>query len=348
MLSNRRERPIAVLAVAAALGLPALAMLLESPALSQKGGKATPSVQSIETPAPALGKVVSAPTGNTVFRAASSSGDVTKVSGNGYRVSSGNTRSLVTLTCTGMACENADADITISSIGSPTGRALPLTNFTVTPVTAVINNGPNGTNPLTFRIRPIGNGGTKSFYVGADFTIAGDESGSPTGEASAAFQVLVEFANPPTSGSGTGLATATVFRPITIALTSNLGFGAVSRPFAGSGTVNLDAATGTLSLTGQGVQLLPVIAAPARAGYTVNGEGGQVFSIYIPSTFQMAGPTSNLTVTTSNTSGGIQNLSGTLGSPGSYSFHVGGSFPITATTPVGVYSGTYGVLVQYN
>jgi hypothetical protein len=44
----------------------------------------------------------------------------------------------------------------------------------------------------------------------------------------------------------------------------------------------------------------------------------------------------------------VQTLSSSLGNGGSLAVAVGGSFPITASTPTGAYSGTFSVTVQYN
>lgn len=308
------------------------------------------TIQSLESPAPTLGNVVSAFTGDTVYTVSPSSGVVTKTSGTGYRLATGTTRVLVTVHCSQVgSCKNQNAYVQVGSIGSPTGRAGAVTNFTVHPVTAVLVGSPSGTNPMTFMIQPIGQDSTKSFYIGMDFPILGDNSGQPTGAASSSFYVATALANQTGNYDiDTGLATATVFRPITITMTSNLAFGAVSKPFAGNGLVSLDAATGEVTVSGQGVQEMPGIAAPASAAYTVNGEGGQAFSISVPPSFVMNGPGGTLTVTTTSTAGTIQSLSGALGSAGSFAFKVGGSFPITSATPTGAYSGTYNVVVNYN
>lgn len=319
-----------------------------SPSSSQILDNDRVGVQSIQTPAPALGNVVSAPAGTTVFTVSPSSGNVSRSSGNGYRVSGGTTRSLVSVFCGGPGyCDSTEATITVGSIGSPTARAGQLTNFTVSPVTAVITAAPTGTNPITFKIGPIGRNQTKSFYVGADFPILGDNSGQPTGAASSGFEVGVSLTPLPFSGSGTGLATATVFRPIVVSSTSNMSFGIVSRPLTGNGTVNLDAVTGVRTVTGNGAEGINS-PAPFRAAYTVSGEGGQVFSAALPSTFTMTGPGGEIVVTPTISAPGTQTLSSSLGSAGSYSFHVGGSFPMTSTTPLGSYSGTFAVIVQYN
>ena len=43
-----------------------------------------------------------------------------------------------------------------------------------------------------------------------------------------------------------------------------------------------------------------------------------------------------------------QTLSNALGSAGTFSFGVGGSFPVANTTPSGIYSGSFNVTVTYN
>ena len=71
-------------------------------------------------------------------------------------------------------------------------------------------------------------------------------------------------------------------------------------------------------------------------------------SISVPSTFTMTGGANAITVTTIPSLSGVQVLSGALGSAGSLSFDVGGSFPLTSGTPSQVYSGTFSVTVAYN
>jgi hypothetical protein len=318
---------------------PAILACTAAPAFSQ--------TISVTSPDPQLGNVVSAPTGDTIFRVSPSASTVTVAGGTGYRVSGGTTRAVVTVTCPNVgACNTKDVDVTISAIGSPTKRARALTNFTVSNGTATIKVPPgvSGTNPITFKLNPVGRSSTKYFYLGMDFPIAGDSSGLPTGVATSNFLINATAAS--VNISANGQAVATVFRPITIGLTSNLSFGTVSRPFAGTGTVSLDSATGERALTGQGVQ--GILAAPVRAAYLVSGEGGQVFSISVPPTFTMTGATDTLTVTTNNNAAGTQVLSGSLGSAGSRAFHVGGSFPLNSSTGLGTYSGSFAVTVQYN
>jgi hypothetical protein len=305
-------------------------------------------VESISPATPDLGNVVSAATGDTVFRVAASSGAVTRVSGNGTRLSSGSTRALVTISCSTGVCRNNIINVRIGSIGSPSGRAGQLTNFTVSPGTATIVTGPTGSNPIDFTIGPMGSAGTATFWVGADFPIRGNDVGAGTGSAASGFYVYVASGvSTPTSGSTSGLAIANVFRPIAVSVQSPLAFGRIVRPSSGSGTVSIAAATGARTVTGTGA-LGFGSPAPSRASYTVTGEGGQIFSLSFPVSFQMVGPGTPLTVSLTSTATGSQVLSAAAGSAGTFSFGMGGSFPISSTTASGSYQGTYSLTVQYN
>ena len=334
--NNRTKRPwqrtLASVATLAVLGL-----MVEAHAQT---------VQSITGSTPNLGNVVSAATGSTTFRVASGTGAVTKVSGNGVRLSTFSTRALVTLACNTNTCKDKPLTVRVGSVGSPTGRAQGLTNFNVTGVTAVIS-GVSGTNPVSFTVGGIPNPGTRTFYVGADFPIAGNDSPSATGNATSSFYVYVAVSpTVPTVGS-TGQAVASVFRPIALSGSTGLAFGRVVRPSTGTGTVTVNNSTGARTVTGTGALGLSS-PTPSRASYTVSGEGGQVFSITVPTSFQMTGPGPALTVSLTPTASGSQTLPSALGSAGTFPFGVGGSFPISSTTTPGAYSGSYSVTVQYN
>ncbi|HEX8570682.1 MAG TPA: DUF4402 domain-containing protein [Caulobacteraceae bacterium] len=308
----------------------------------------TYTVSSITANTPNLGNVVSATTGDTIFTITASTGAVTRASGTGVRVTTGTTRATVTVACGNFSsCTSTNVDVRVGSIGTPTGRGKALTNFNVGMGTATLVTAASGTNPISFRLGPIGRSSSKTFYVGANFPIAADNSGVATGAASSRFYVYVAPAGTtPTTGSTAGTAIATVYRPIAVSLGSNLAFGSIIRPLSGSGTVTVAAANGARTLSGAGALNIP---APARAVYNVTGEGGQAFSVAVPASFVMNRTGGgSLTVTTSTTATASQTLSAALGSAGSYSFGVGGSFPLTNTTQTGAYSGSFSVTVQYN
>lgn len=306
------------------------------------------TVQSISSAD--LGNVASGATGDTIFQLASPSGNVSKMSGNGARVSSGTARALVTVRCgTESNCGNKNAKITITRSGTLVKRARALSNFTasVSGATASIVTTPTTGNTITFELGPLGVNATKTFWVGFDYPIAGDDAGLLSGAASSGFTVTIARTNGQAPVSLAGVALATAFRPLNMTLTSNLAFGTVSRPRSGSGSVAINVATGARSVTGAGVQAL-ANPTPSRAGYTVSGEGGQTFSIAVPTSFAMTGPGGTITVTTSQSASGTQTLSGALGAAGGAAFNVGGSFPVTATTGLGTYTGTFLVTVQNN
>ncbi len=148
-------------------------------------------------------------------------------------------------------------------------------------------------------------------------------------------------------------STVTVFRPITLTKNTDLSFGTVVRPTAGSGVVSIAAADGARTLTGSGALLTTgqpnTQAAAGRATYTVNGEGGQTFSISVPANFNMtrSGGSETITVvlTPSSTTGSLSNA---LGASGSANFGVGGQIPIDSSTAGGAYSGSFTTTVAYN
>lgn len=306
------------------------------------------TVQSISTVD--LGNVASGATGDTTFQLASPNGNVSKMNGTGARVSTGTARALVTVRCgTESLCGNKNAKITIARSGTLLKRARALSNFTVSAsgATASIVTTPTTGNTISFELGPIGTNATKTFWVGFDYPIAGEDSGLLSGAASSGFTVTISRTNNQAPISLASVALATAFRPLNMTLTSNLAFGTVSRPRTGSGSVTIDAATGGRSVTGAGVQAL-ASPTPSRAGYTVSGEGGQTFSIAVPTSFAMTGPGGTITVTTSQSLSGIQTLTGALGVAGGAAFNVGGSFPVSATTGLGSYTGTFLVTVQNN
>jgi hypothetical protein len=142
--------------------------------------------------------------------------------------------------------------------------------------------------------------------------------------------------------------TTRVIQPITLTKNTDLGFGSVVKPNAGTNTVEINASTGSRTVTGGGDAALAP-SASGRATYTVAGEGGQTFSISTPVTFDMTktGGSDTITVTLSQ-SAATGTISGALGNTGSATFGVGGSFPVAASTASGNYTGTFDVTVAYN
>jgi hypothetical protein len=327
------------------------ALALSAPALAQGqngGGGQNATISATITTVPALGNVVSAGHGDTVFTIDPSTGLVTRSSGTGVRLTSGTTRAMVTVTCnaSGNQCNQAAVNVKIGPAGSPTSRARTLTNFTVEMGSAVLAVAPTTGSTITFQLSSIGSGSSGTFYVGFDYPIAGNDSGLSSGAASSGFYVEVAGApTTPTSGP-TATVPATVFRPISLTNPVGLQFGTIVRPASGAGSVDIDATTGARTIAGGAVGLAS--PTPANATYTVTGEGGQMVSLSIPPSFVMTTPGGTATVTLTSTATGSQTLSSTLGSGGSFGFSIGGSMPVASTARDGAYSGTFTVSVQYN
>jgi hypothetical protein len=297
-----------------------------------------------------LGQVAAGATGDTVFRVDPATGGVTVQSGSGRRISPGGVRSLVTVTCrpdrgVDPVCQNNNVQIRIGTIGGVTGRARALSAFTVAMGTATIVGPPAGTNPLAFQIGPVGDNTPKTFYVGADFPMAGDDSGLPSGAGENMFYANIVNPNGIVLGGDTDKGLLTAFRALAVAKTADLSFGRIQRPTTGASTVDLDAVTGVRTVGGTGLGY--ATPTPVRAAFTISGEGGQQVSLSIPSVLSLTGPGA-ISVDITDTAPAAPVLTGGLGQAGSYAFSVGGSFTLSPTTPTGAYSGVLTVTVDYN
>lgn len=297
-----------------------------------------------------LGNVAAAASGSTVFRVDPGTGIVTKVSGNGARISTASTRSLITIACGNQnACNTDTPKLVIAQTGTPTNRANAATNFTLstTGATGTINTAPGTGNTITATLGPIGKNLSKTIYAGMDATYSGDNSVAATGSANTSFAVTVTNKSGAGAVSSSGVVTAKVFRTLTISIGTPLAFGRVSRPRTGTGTVSLSAGGAAVAVTGDGTAAIanPV---PTSAILSASGEGGQALTITVPATFTMANGASTITVTTDAINAGAQVLDGSAGSAGTKVVTVGGSFPLTSATTLGAYSGTFVVTFQYN
>lgn len=298
-----------------------------------------------------LGQIAAGASGPTRFQVDPASGSLNKLSGAGARLSGGSGRVLVTVTCTQQAaCNKKNPSLTITANGAPTKRFAALENLTVSTVggTALIVSPPSTTgSTIAFSLEPIVRNATATFYVGYDLIVYGDDSGLPTGGSTAGLSVTIakENGQDPTTRSST--VSGTVFRTLTTSVGANLAFGLVSRPRQGTGSVSLSPGQPAVVTTGDGV-VAPSPASPHPATINVTGEGGQTLSVSVPGTFDMVGPSGSITVSTIPSLSGSTVLPGSLGSAGSASVEVGGSFPLTASTPTGTYSGSFPVVFQYN
>lgn len=295
----------------------------------------------------ALGNVASAANGTTIFRV-DPSGTVTRESGAGSRVSQTSTRSTVTIRCSTPNSSNKACDTTSITLkiapGASTKRLDPLKRFAVSSMTgttgATIPSPPVPADTITFTVDPIGRNTNKSFYVGADFHVRGDESGLDTGSADASFLVSIE--SPSSTSTGTGINTATVYRSLSVQKNSDLNFGSILPPASGTTTISMAADSNTLS---RGTAM--AYGTATRASFGITGEPGRIISITVsPASFNMTrvGGTETIPVTTTRSTAGTV----TLDTAGAGSFGVGGSFPVSSTTVKGSYTGSFSVTFQYN
>lgn len=320
-----------------------IAFIWALPALAQ-----TFTVPTIGTSG--MGNVAAAASGQTIFRADAATSTITKLSGNGVDMAASTMRSLVTVGCGDQKqCNSADALVTITTTGSATGRAAALQNFTVSTsgATATIVLAPGTGSSITFRIGPVGRNSTKTFWVGYDLPINGDDTAGATGNAASSFVVTASRIDGTLASSLSGSATATVFRAISITNTANLAFGRVTLPRSGLATVSLAPATGLVTVTGTGI-IAFASPTPSAAAFSVRGEGAQAITVSVPGSFTLTGPAGTLTVTTIPSVSGTQTLSGTLGAAGALTVNVGGSFELSTSTASGTYTGTISVTAQYN
>lgn len=295
----------------------------------------------------AMGDVVSAPTGTSTFRAASSSGAVTRQSGNAVRISAGSVNSVITIRCTGSnLCSSANVYVTLALAGTPSGRLDDIPSVNLTNGTATITSAYSAGSYIVINLNPIPRNTARTFLLGYDIPVLGNDSGQPSGNSVTSFLITASRPSGFGSGSLVGNITAKVIRPINIAKTADLQFGRVTRPTTGTGSLSLTP-DGVASVTGTNVIRFPSPTATAAA-FTVTGEGGQAVTVSVPSSVTMIGSAGSVVATTDATGDGSQVLSGALGSAGSLQVKVGGTIPLSGSTAIGTLSGTLVVTVQYN
>lgn len=299
-----------------------------------------------------LQSVATGVTGDTVLRIDPSTGSVIVQSGAGRRLSSPSARAQASVNCKAARADDTDCAtktvaIRLGTIGALTGRARALTNFTVAMGTATLAVPPSGTNPLSFQLAPLGDNSPKTFFIGADFPVAGDDSGLPSGNGENSFYAYVVNASGLQLAGDTDKGKVKAFRALAVAKTADLSFGRIQIPTSGSSKITLNDSSGARTVTGNGFAY--PTPAPTRGAFTVSGEGGQQFSLTIPATLTLtrSGP-GTIAVDITDTAPNAPSLSGGLGAAGAYSFTIGGSFTITPTTSTGAYSGVLSVSIDYN
>lgn len=310
-----------------------------------------------------LGQVIAGASGPTTFRIDPQSGQLNIVGGAGRRLSNALVRVTVAVNCRDdkdkpdggdgdqgggnnkIKCGKDKVRVVIAPAGAPTARALALTRFTVSMSSASLAGGVSVGPSTSFLLNPIGENQTKSFYLGADFPVAGDDAGLPSGTGSSPYVVYLtdESGGPLGQAAGVGLVTA--YRSLAITKTADLRFGVVARPRSGSGTVTINPVSGARTVSGGVAEMPGEPFGPAR--FMITGEGGQAFSVSVPGNIQLSGPT-NLNVQPTTNLPASPVLPGAVGAPGAFELRVGGSFPVANGSLIGVYSGNWTVTVDYN
>jgi hypothetical protein len=323
-----------------AIFLGSLSLLAATPSLAGPNGTLT-----FTSTGPSIGNIADgmAGSGTTTFTI-SSAGSVSQAGGGSVRVTSGTASNSLLFTCTVKICSTFV--VQIAATGSPTGRMGPVTNFTATagsPAPTSFSTTGSGTSNLTITLSvPVGQAAVN---IGMEVPVLDNSSASSSGNASSSFAVTSV-----TTGftGGTGSATAVIQRPIGLVKASDLVFGKLVKPSssAGNGTATIDSATGLRGVTG--TIAVDASSSSSRAAYTVSGEGATTFSISVPTSVNLTSGGNTLVATLTPSATGSQTLLGSLGSGGTFSLGVGGSIPVTNTTPSGSYVGSFVVTATYN
>lgn len=288
---------------------------------------------------PDIGNVIPGNSGTTNFSFASATGNVTQSGGSAMRKSTGQTRAQIRLDCVGTSTECAKVIyVTVGSIGTPTGRAGSLSNFNVSASSGTIGNTSGSTNPRTFRITPV-NGSTRAtFYLGARMPIGPTGTSGPA--TSGFFVNAGPAANPVNGVQGAALANA--LPGISVSGTP-LNFGYIVRPSSGTKQVKIDPVLNQRTVGG--------VVTPgtfSRATFTVSGENGLAITVNsTPTTMNMSrsgGGSLSVTLLRSP----LPTHIGTIGSPGTATFYIGGQFDVRSNTRTGTYTGSYNTTVSYN
>lgn len=306
------------------------------------------TVSAITNNTPAFGNVAAASSGATQFEI-STAGAVTVVSGSGANLISGTkSAATVTIRCSGSGstCVTATAIARVFPLTTVAGRAQPVANFSVASGTAMIGSityQPDGS--ISFPVTGFATGtSTRTFRIGLQLSVLGDDISTATSGTAAWGVGVANSPSIPASTSRTATAQITVRRAISLVKLANLAFGAIRPPTTGSGTVVINASTGVRTIGLAGPVLVPGLES-SRARYTIAGQANTSFSISVPTTLILTnGSGGSLNAALSASSSGNQ----TLSSSGAFSFGVGGTLTVPASTPSGSYSGTFVATVSYN
>jgi hypothetical protein len=144
-------------------------------------------------------------------------------------------------------------------------------------------------------------------------------------------------------------ASANIIVPIILTKNVDLVFGNVA--VQGAGTVAMAASAAGTRTNSTNITLPVLTGSPSAAKFSVTGEGASTYDVSLPSSTTItAGVGETMTVDTfvSNLPSDRGTISGSAGTSGTGSFYVGATLNIDAAQPVGLYSGSFEVTVNYN
>ena len=142
--------------------------------------------------------------------------------------------------------------------------------------------------------------------------------------------------------SATANATANIITPLVIAKTVDLAFGNIAAGAGGTVTLATD---GTRSNSGT---VLPILTGDVKAAeFEVTGETDAAFTITLPGSATLNGPSSSTMIV--NAFSSSVPLSSTLNETGGKkTFQVGATLNVAASQTAGEYTGSFAVTVAYN
>jgi hypothetical protein len=137
---------------------------------------------------------------------------------------------------------------------------------------------------------------------------------------------------------------ATIVAPLQVAKVSDLEFGGII-PASSAETVTVDV-SGAREVTG-GLGLATTVPAAVGARFTVSGSASALFSVALPGSAilsRVGGGATDMAVTDFVSSTGAL---GVLGANGAQEVVVGATLHVGASQPVGRYTGTFDVTIEY-
>ena len=313
------------------------------------------------TNAPALQEIVTGTTSTTFTVSNAGAVTVAPISATAaVRVKSGSvTAPTLTVTCTrqgsssGKDCRGSTLTVRVTegsasgggSVGAitcATGQAQP-TGVTYTCATGSTSGTAYREFVYTYGSSASSNGWTSTIKLGVTLIVPANATRGTTSVPAACSRVSGASDSFATGGCST-LITAKLLRAITVTKTSDLRFGTLMR---GAGSITISP-SGTRSATG--LAAFAPGSTAAAAEFDITGEGGQAIGVTVPATFTLTSGANTLTVTTSNNLPGdtsAQTLGSSIGSDATLTVGVGGSLPLTASTPSGTYTGSFTVTASY-